>query len=93
MTLQCPGYPEDTLRSLADRLPCRETLVTSLLSLMGQVSEIPIQEIDTNCSFCKSTQSAFLFGFANILNYCGKVFPYLLLRTLTEICLYFGKMF
>lgn len=38
VTLQCPGYPEDTLRSLADRLPCREAQVTSLLSLMGQVS-------------------------------------------------------
>uniref|UniRef100_A0A672RDU2 Origin recognition complex, subunit 5 n=1 Tax=Sinocyclocheilus grahami TaxID=75366 RepID=A0A672RDU2_SINGR len=36
VTLQCPGYPEDTLRSLADRLPCRETQLKSLLSLMGQ---------------------------------------------------------
>uniref|UniRef100_A0A671R8C1 Origin recognition complex, subunit 5 n=1 Tax=Sinocyclocheilus anshuiensis TaxID=1608454 RepID=A0A671R8C1_9TELE len=36
VTLQSPGYPEDTLRSLADRLPCRETQLKSLLSLMGQ---------------------------------------------------------
>ncbi|XP_026065638.1 origin recognition complex subunit 5 isoform X1 [Carassius auratus] len=34
--LQCPGYPEDTLRSLADRLPCRDTQLETLLQLMGQ---------------------------------------------------------
>lgn len=38
VTLQCPGYPEDTLRSLAERLPCRETQLATLLALMGQVS-------------------------------------------------------
>jgi len=64
VTLQCPGYHEDTLRSLADRLPCRETQVTSLLSLMGQVSEIPIQEVDISCSFCKSTKTIMHFYLA-----------------------------
>ncbi|XP_055046614.2 origin recognition complex subunit 5 isoform X1 [Misgurnus anguillicaudatus] len=34
--MQCPGYPEDTVRSLAERLPCREAQVTMLLSLMGE---------------------------------------------------------
>ncbi|XP_056605377.1 origin recognition complex subunit 5 isoform X1 [Triplophysa dalaica] len=34
--MQCAGYPEEKLRSLADRLPCRETQVTTLLSLMGE---------------------------------------------------------
>lgn len=36
--MQCAGYPEEKLRSLGDRLPCRETQVTTLLSLMGEVS-------------------------------------------------------
>ncbi|XP_043093577.1 origin recognition complex subunit 5 isoform X2 [Puntigrus tetrazona] len=35
-TPPCAGYPEDTLRSLAHRLPCREVQLKSLLSLMGQ---------------------------------------------------------
>ncbi|XP_051547134.1 origin recognition complex subunit 5 [Myxocyprinus asiaticus] len=36
LTLLSAGYPEDTMRSLTDRLPCRETQVTSLLALMGE---------------------------------------------------------
>lgn len=61
VTLQCPGYPEDTLRSLADRLPCREAQVSSLLSLMGQVSYIPIYKILIQTAF--SSQKP-LFCFA-----------------------------
>lgn len=35
--LQCPGYPEDKLRTLTEDLTCREAQAGTLLSLMGEV--------------------------------------------------------
>lgn len=35
--LQHPGYAEEKLQRVAERLPCREVQAGMLLSLMGQV--------------------------------------------------------
>lgn len=40
--LQCPGYPEDKLRTLTEDLTCREAQAGTLLSLMGEVKHTQI---------------------------------------------------
>lgn len=38
--LQHPGYDEERLKGVAEKLPCREVQAEMLLSLMGQVRNL-----------------------------------------------------